>query len=158
MVLWILKEIQFQIWRMPSLEFGYSRRNIPSVKQSVIIQVHTVSIVETNNSLRKLPLPPREIRKKLLSESVWVPHHIPLKGTAESSMRNRGGDLGARFVSHSRSDRLGLPVLRCRASASRLRHIVSPCCHLFNNSFFVLAFQIIFFPLRYKSIVCRIIS
>lgn len=51
---------------MPSLEFGYSRRNIPSVKQSVIIQVHTVSIVETNNSLRKLPLPAPGNKKEII--------------------------------------------------------------------------------------------
>lgn len=51
----------------PSLGVVGSRLNILSVKQSVIVLVRTVPIVETNNnSLRKLPLLPQGNKKEII--------------------------------------------------------------------------------------------
>lgn len=51
---------------MPSLGVVYSRFNILSVKQSVIILGRIVSIVETSNSLRKLPPLPQGNKKEII--------------------------------------------------------------------------------------------
>lgn len=67
---------------MPSLGLGYGRLGVPNGEQRVFMWVHAVSIVATSISLRKRTLLRQGI-KKLLSESVWVPSHVPLERRAE---------------------------------------------------------------------------
>lgn len=150
---WFWRQNGVWIWGTPSLGFVHSRPSIWSVKQGVITWVHTIPSVDTNNSLRKLPLFPYGNKKGII-ESVWIPYHASLEGAVETE---KGEPRQApSLVSPLGSHCLCLTFLWDITSASGLCRVVSFLCPPFYHSFFCLGFWNNF-PPKYKSIVCSII-